>query len=324
MRVALRAIVAAVLTCASCARAQDAVPNVYFGNLHSHTSYSDGSGTPEQAYTHARDVAKLDFLAITEHNHAAAEDGATADRHDGILIGKDHNLYVGPQATALIPTAGRFNQDGTFIAFYGQEFSSISKGNHMNVFEVPEVIDAPNGRFDQLLQWCAQHSDSGGEFAVLQLNHPGENAQKDPFNDLEYGADDFGTKAQWVKQMGAHACLIELLNGPAMAQTPGHRSAEVMEDDYQRYLLLGFRVAPTGDQDNHYMTWGDATESRTGIIAAALSKTELLKAMRARHVYATEDRNLKLVFKVNGHLCGDAVDDGQHGTPPKTWCACLR
>ena len=43
-------------------------PQVFFGNLHSHTSYSDGSGTPEEAYAHARDVAHLDFLAITEHN----------------------------------------------------------------------------------------------------------------------------------------------------------------------------------------------------------------------------------------------------------------
>ena len=29
---------------------------VFFGNLHSHTSYSDGSGTPEESYTHAEDV----------------------------------------------------------------------------------------------------------------------------------------------------------------------------------------------------------------------------------------------------------------------------
>src|SRR5690349_2255667 len=35
---------------------------VFFGNLHSHTSYSDGSGTPDQAYKYARDTAKVDFL----------------------------------------------------------------------------------------------------------------------------------------------------------------------------------------------------------------------------------------------------------------------
>ena len=46
----------------------------YFGNLRAHTSYSGGSGTPNEAYTRAKN--HLDFLAITEHNHEAAELGA--------------------------------------------------------------------------------------------------------------------------------------------------------------------------------------------------------------------------------------------------------
>ena len=46
--------------------------NAFFGNLHSHTSYSDGSGSPAEAYAHARDEAKRHFLALTEHNHAEA------------------------------------------------------------------------------------------------------------------------------------------------------------------------------------------------------------------------------------------------------------
>ena len=56
---------------------------VYFGNLHSHTSYSDGSGTPDDAYRHARNTAGLDFLAVTEHNHRWSEGFAAADRRDG-------------------------------------------------------------------------------------------------------------------------------------------------------------------------------------------------------------------------------------------------
>jgi len=58
---------------------------VFCGNLHSHTGYSDGSGTPAEAYEHARDVARLDFLAVTEHNHAQA----------GAISG-NHALYNGP------------------------------------------------------------------------------------------------------------------------------------------------------------------------------------------------------------------------------------
>src|SRR5438552_18154226 len=105
--------------------------------------------------------------------------------------------------------------------------------------------------------------------------------------------------------MGSRTYLIEVLNGPAMAKTDGLRAEEQMEADYLHYLNMGFRLAPTADQDNHYKTWGTVTDARTAIIADALNKPALLAAMRARHVYATEDKNLRLMFRVNGHLTGD-------------------
>ncbi|MBI3695051.1 MAG: CehA/McbA family metallohydrolase [Acidobacteria bacterium] len=277
---------------------------VFFGNLHSHTSYSDGSGLPAEAYRHAREGG-LDFLVISEHNHRQAESGASPDRLDGILIAKDPTLYTGPQEAALIPASGALTQEGAFLALYAQEFSSISKGNHVNVFDVPDVIDVPNGAFDQLLAWISSHLDSSGQTAVLQFNHPAL------LNDasLEYGADDFGSRAEWIRRMDQHVRLIEVLNGPAMTKVAGNRAAEFMEDDYLRFLNLGFHVAPTADQDNHYRTWGTATDARTAIITDELTKSKFFEALHARHVYATEDRNLRMIFRVNGHLCGDRITD---------------
>jgi len=62
---------------------------VFFGNLHSHTSYSDGSGTPREAFQYARTVAGIHFLALTEHNHAEAVG------NDGISIATNKALYKG-------------------------------------------------------------------------------------------------------------------------------------------------------------------------------------------------------------------------------------
>ncbi|HNS99905.1 MAG TPA: hypothetical protein PKL73_23300, partial [Polyangiaceae bacterium] len=39
----------------------------YFGNLHAHTSYSDGKGLPSEAFAHARQQAGLDVQVITDH-----------------------------------------------------------------------------------------------------------------------------------------------------------------------------------------------------------------------------------------------------------------
>jgi hypothetical protein len=81
-----------------------------------------------------------------------------------------------------------------------------------------------------------------------------------------------------------------------------------MEGDFLTYLNLGFHLGPTGDQDNHFPTWGTLTDARTGVIAAQLTREAILEALRARHVYATEDKNLRVIANVEGALMGDRTN----------------
>lgn len=268
--------------------------NVYFGNLHSHTSYSDGVEDPNVAFTHARDVAGLDFMLLSEHNHAQAGQ-----------IANNHALYSGSGPDSLISIANRLTANGQFVALYGQEFSTISSGNHMNVLDVPDVIDVANGAFGQLLNtWLPAHPDTTGGLAALLLNHP---AIADSSADKEYGRDDFGSDAEWIRRVGSQASMIAMINGPSHADGEGLRPSAPAQSEVLRYLNLGFHLAPTADQDNHRSTWGTVTNARTAVIADDLSKPALLKAMKARHVYATEDKNLRVVCRVNGQLCGDIL-----------------
>ena len=266
---------------------------VFFGNLHSHTSYSDGSATPEAGYRHARDVARLDFLAITEHNHLGR-------------MAQEPELYAGPSSISLRSTANRFTVDGQFLALIGQEFSSISSGNHANVLEVGEVIanaDVPNGRWDLLLeQWLPSHLDSQNRPAILLLNHPSISSSP---NDVEYGRDDFSSADAWRTALDAHASLINMINGPSHnASSPPGRPSET---EFRRYLNLGFHLAPTADQDNHLENWGSAADTRTAVLAQDLTRASILEALRERRVYATEDRNLRVIVRVGGHLMGTRV-----------------
>jgi hypothetical protein len=278
----------ALLTIPSLAAAQTV--QVFFGNLHSHTDYSDGSLTPEEAYRHARDVARLDFLAITEHNH---------------MIDHEPDLYSGSVSTSLISTANRFTVGGQFVALYGQEFSTISSGNHANVFEVQDVIlasDVANGDWRDLLEnWIPNHLDSQGQEALLVLNHPATGSSP---NSREYGRDDYNTAAAWRAALDARAQLINIINGPSHNSGPPGRPSE---SEFRRYLNLGFHLAPTADQDNHRSNWGSAAETRTGVIATDLTKNAILDALRARHVYATQDRNLHIIVRVNGELMGTRI-----------------
>jgi hypothetical protein len=109
--------------------------------------------------------------------------------------------------------------------------------------------------------------------------------------------------------MGSAAHLIEVLNGPGTEDGVGFPLTRVrkMEREYREYLRLGFHVAPTGNQDNHWKNWGTSTSVRTGVVARSLTRKDILEALRARHTFATTDSNLSFICRVNGQLCGDRI-----------------
>lgn len=275
--------------------------DIRFGNLHAHTSYSDGSGLPEDAFRMACETG-LDFFAVTEHNHAAAD--GKGDRRDGVVIATSPQLYSGEPAS-LVSTADRMDEPGNCIAIYGQEFSTISQGNHVNVFDVAEVIDVANGRFDLLVEWLEANRDGAGDFPLVQFNHPrgGKRAARD------YGRDDFsgGSELAWLQALGPRVSLIEVFNAPALRPGTGQRTHD-HASEYRQYLNLGFHVAPSVGQDNHYENWGPSTEARIGVVASDFSRRGILDALRARHAYASEDRNLRVIFRSGPALMGDVVD----------------
>ena len=85
--------------------------NIYFGNLHSHTSYSDGVETPAVAFQHARDLAKIDFLAVTDH-----------------IYSLDTQAYKD-----ILDQADIYTEDDVFVAIAGQEWTGPI--GHINVFD---------------------------------------------------------------------------------------------------------------------------------------------------------------------------------------------
>lgn len=280
---------------------------VFHGNLHAHTSYSDGSGTPDEAFAMAR-ANGLDFLAITEHNHRAA-DGKGA-RKDNILIGLQPWLYASQQ-TSLVESANRANQPGSFVAIYGQEVSTISKGNHINVFDVATVVDdaiVKNGDVPALLAWVNAHPSASLSSPLLQFNHP-----RDPDRNLmDYGRDDFAD-VDWVRTLDPYVELIEVLNAPALKDGTGFR-ADAKEGYYLDYLNLGFHLAPSVGHDNHWRNWGASTDARIGVVAKALTRPDILAALKARHTFATDDKNIEVIFRTGESLAGDIVPAPAAGT----------
>lgn len=313
---------AAAPPAASVAAPLSSQPRIFFGNLHAHTSYSDGSGTPSNAFAQARDQGRLDFLAVTEHNHNKAEQGIGAGdaRKDGIMIATQPALYNGADAASLTSAARSFTVADKFVAIAGQEFSTISSGNHANVFDVGTVIDVASGDFKTLYDtWLPQHPDSLNEPPLVQFNHPDFRSDSNPntsdtHRNNDYGLDDFGGNFdELVKHAEKFVSLLEIVSGPALKDGVNLNvsSANRHEKDFWFYLSKGFHIAPTANQDNHFFTWGTITRARTAVLADRLTAADLLRAMKARRVYATEDENLQLRFRLNGQLMGTIIHTPQ-------------
>lgn len=257
--------------------------NVYFGNLHSHTSYSDGQLTPADAYAFARNTAPtpLDFLAVTDHNHAGA----------GMSL-PNYGLGLGQAAAA--------NDDGNFVAIYGQEWGFAANG-HVNILESPVLFGWEPGNYDVFVAegdypslYTAALANPPASYPVILLwCHP--------------APTDFGNLAVTADGLDA-VHLMCLVNGPAFSTATDESDVgnTGFDDVYYEALRKGYRVSPTADQDNHNVTWGASTQSRTGVHAATKSKAAILDALAAGRNYASQDHNARVDFTADGHGMGEA------------------
>jgi DNA/RNA endonuclease YhcR with UshA esterase domain len=265
--------------------------NVYYGNLHSHTAYSDGIGTPSQAYQYARDSAQVDILAITDHTH--------------LLTTTEYN--------SLRSTAASYTQNGVFVAIAGQEHGSLSTTTagsfgHMNFYEVSVLIPQyDNGGKDYrynltgTYNWLITHTDP-------ITGHPLHGTFNHPYYTGGCGADaQFHHFAYSVAGDSAMS-LIEIRNG---------KRADTYEPEYLEALAKGWHVGAEANQDNHEGMWGDAPNPNsggdiylTGVLANSLTKADILDALAARRTFAVEvnpktDR-MSVLFQCEGHWVGEA------------------
>jgi len=273
--------------------------DVYLGNLHAHTTLSDGSGTPEEAYRKARE-AGLDFMAVTEHNHSDAE-RPKEDPAFGSGIASDHSLY-----SELTTAANQANHNDQFVTFFGMEFSTISSGNHINVLGASKVIDeteVPSGDFKTFYeQWLP--NDAGVQF--IQFNHPWENNKN---KERDYGLKQFQNSYRKVREAsGQWLRTMAVISGPAL-KLDTHQKVKVQgKSQYENLLTRDFRIGPTADQDTHHHTWGSSTNGRTGVLAARLTRADLLDGINKRRVFGSTDTNLKVWFGVAGAVMGSEIE----------------
>jgi hypothetical protein len=268
--------------------------NIYFGDNHSHTWYSDG-GEDQDTATYNVPVARsitwaknhrssFDFLGVSDHNH-----------HDG-----------GPRMTLAywrsgIREADSVNQNGNFVGLHGQEWGTISGGGHVLVYGTDNLYGWNTGIYDVYVAkgdysglFTAVNNDGG----YCYLAHP----QSTDFDSIFIRSYN----ARWDSVIHG----IAMKSGKAESQDTAETDPETgnYESRFHDLLKKGYHVAPIANQDNHYTTFGRSSQQRTGVLATSLTKANVDEAFRNRRVYATEDHNLQVRLEVGSHAMGEIVN----------------
>ncbi len=269
---------------------------VFYGDLHVHTAYSDGSGSFDELFNLYRNVYKLDFLAITDH--------------DALRLGYNH---FSPAEWAYLKALNEiYNQPGEFVTLNGYEWthstwsgrqdSSVQIG-HKNVYfkggeDSPFFNHHDSVAYDArtLFETLHQHE------ALAFPHHP-------PWGGITWQDHDPGIETNYeiVSIHGANEYPGNLPI-PHRGGMPG----TFAQDGLARGEVFGFVGASDSHGLYHHSHEGWREDAYKGgwtgvLLDTTLSRESVWSALKQRRNYATAGEKYYLDFTINGQPMGSRI-----------------
>ncbi|MBI3971984.1 MAG: CehA/McbA family metallohydrolase [Chloroflexi bacterium] len=277
---------------------------IFFGDLHAHAFdrfggrparapfQPNGFGTYAEAYTYARHVAGLDFVALATFHSS------------------DPQHWPG-----YLGLSRRVQEPGQFVTLPAVEVSDRAAGHRVVVFpddDPAKVPDVAGGRLPDLWQTL----EGTGALAIPHHTNASSEGGPQSWDVQDWSTHDprFQTVVEITQNRGAFEVdLPDAWDRSGGATVIGGRGASV-----QDALARGCRLGFVGGTDNHYAQPGSnrcakggvdfhdrVTGGLTAILAPALSRESVMAALRARRCYATTGARMLLDCSVDGHLMGE-------------------
>lgn len=259
-------------------------PRLYWADLHGHSQLSDGTGTPEDYFVYAREVAGLDAVALTDHDHW------------GLRF-----LDETPAMWQRIREAtARFHDPGRFVTVLGYEWTSWLHGHRHVLYFADEgdVLSAVDPAYQTPAQlWNALR----GRPAMTFAHH---SAGKPVATNWAYPPDPL---LEPVTEVASNHGNSESPDAP-------HPMLDAVPGNFVRDVLDGgARLGFIGSGDSHDGHPG-ATHLRSpragglaAIHAESLTREGIRKALAARRVYATNGPRIFLETSLDGAFLGSEV-----------------
>jgi trimeric autotransporter adhesin len=268
--------------------------NFYYGNLHAHSTYSDGNQdnsnlVPADNYAYAKNSLCMDFLGISDHNHQTA--------------GMNLPNYANGLAQATAATTS------SFLALYGMEWGVISNGGHVLAYGTPGLVGWENGNYNVFVgksNYLGKPEVTGNIGFFRYLN----SLNNKSFATLAHpNSEDYQNLLNEPYDSNADSAIVgsAVTSGVAFSTNTTYSdppSSFAYLDYYTRLLAKGYHVGPTMDHDSHNTNFGRANNNRTVVVMPSLSSNNFYTAMQNNSFYATEDCDTKLYFSLNNNPMG--------------------
>ncbi len=267
------------------------------GDLHGHSNFSDGSIDPDEYYRRLKEDVKLDFAALTDHDHGG--------------VGKPELWAGNPSKWDKIKAlADKYCEPGKFTTILAYERDSYPFYNNMILYFDTHNADMVRGIRDGEL--------TEEELTALLKRNDVVTAPHDTYY-LSSGADLSHIPLELMTP------LMEVISRGDAAEymgNPAFDEAYCCEGGFlQDALRRGAEMGVIGGSDDHSGKGGTITEKEypfnypglTGLWAKNNTLESVFEALKAKRTFAFMGGRMTIDFRINNHFMGEKFSRGKDG-----------
>jgi hypothetical protein len=263
-------------------------PRAFFADLHVHAHDTVGTNSTAANLEFARDLAGLDVLGYTVN--------------DFQITDKDWN--------SALSDLERFQEDGQFVCFAGTEWcgNSAAGGDHNVVFIGEHVRD--DVRFPRDAAGDSLRSFEWHEHMHASVPVPG----RWPLSRIYDAYEDAPERFLMIPHVGGRRAVLDWHHPDLERLVEISSSWGHFDWLYHEALERGYQLGASASGDEHRGRPGGGAPGAsifgvrgglTGVLAPALHRQEIGRALRRRHTWATTGERNVALLTCAGHMQGD-------------------
>jgi len=261
---------------------------IFWGEIHTHTSFSDGKRTPEEQVVIAR--THLDFWAVTDHAVVITAEQDAAGTKPGSTMKRVRQYWSRTQRVMA-----KHNEPGKFVTFLGYEISTTKEGD-FNVYYLDDHRPIYTGRC-----MAEIYRQLRKERAIVIPHHSAYKIGKRGIS-WKIVENDLTPLVEVYSMHGSS----ESDNGlfPMTWQSMGPRETG---GTVRRALDGGLKMGFIASSDDHKGYPGGYTLGLVAALVKDLTREELWDTFTHRRTYAVTGDRIYLDFGINGSFMGEEI-----------------